>query len=224
MTIYIFKKIKSSWLYILLHNLYSKITYKLKPIKGKNNKIYSSSGSRLKFDIVGNNNTLQIDQSAVINCLIYIRGNNHHIKIGKNVRINSGELWLEDDYGKIIIDNNTTIESAHIAVTEPNMSVTIGEDCMLSTGIEIRTGDSHSIIDTTTNKRINQAQSVAIKDHVWIGSNVSILKGCVIEENAIIATRSVVTKNIKANSIAGGIPAKEIRNNVNWLRERIYER
>ncbi len=52
---------------------------------------------------------------------------------------------------------------------------------------------------------------VTIKDNVWIGINVSICPGITIEEGAVIAMGSVVTKNIPRCAIAGGNPAKVLR-------------
>ena len=92
----------------------------------------------------------------------------------------------------------------------------------MNNNIEIRTGDSHSIIDKKDNIRINHAKSITINNHVWIGAHSSILKGTCINNNSIVATRSVVTKVFnEENIIIGGIPAKQIKNNINWLKERI---
>lgn len=94
---------------------------------------------------------------------------------------------------------------------------------MFSSAIELRTGDSHSIIDNETKKRINLAQNILIENHVWIGAHSIILKGVNIKSNTIIRTNSLVTKSIPSNCIAAGIPAKIIKNNIDWIRERIYE-
>ena len=221
----VFKKFKSSKFYSFLRAIYHKL-YQFKPIKGKGNVVLINrkSKTKIKLDIVGNHNTIEIDFNSKINCLIYIRGNNHVIKIGKNVRINSGELWIEDDNVSIVIGENTTIESSHIAATEPNSKIIIGTNCMFSTNVVIRTGDSHSIIDNLSNKRINYAKNVKIENHVWLGDRCTILKGVTIGENAIVSTGAVVTNDVLPNTIVGGIPAKVIKENISWSRERIYEK
>ena len=155
--------------------------------------------------------------------LIYMRGSNHLLKIGKNCRYSGGEIYFEDHSCEIAIGNNKTIESAHLAVTEPPKKISIGEDCMFSSRIEFRTGDSHSIIDNLTKKRINPAQNTKIGNHVWIGAHSIVLKGVEIGNNSIIGTNSIVTKSIVSNSIATGIPAKVVKHDIDWLRERIYE-
>ncbi|MBJ7883159.1 DapH/DapD/GlmU-related protein, partial [Gelidibacter salicanalis] len=52
---------------------------------------------------------------------------------------------------------------------------------------------------------------VIIEDDVWIGRNVVILPGIRISSGSIVGANSVVTKNICANSIVGGVPAKFIK-------------
>jgi len=108
-----------------------------------------------------------------------------------------------------------------LAITENNSKLTIGEDCMFSKNIEVRTGDSHSIIDLETGQRINPAKDVHIGNHVWVGAHAKILKGVSIADHAIIATGAIVTNNIPANCIASGVPAKVIKENITWKRERV---
>lgn len=195
------------------------------PIRGQGNRIINKGVFlQVRIDIKGNNNTVEIAEGAFLtNMTIYIRGNNNLLRIGAYCKFKGGCVWFEDYNCEVIIGDHTSIESAHLAVTEPGKRITIGEDCMLSAGIDIRTGDSHSILDAETGKRINYAQDVTIGNHVWIGLNAVILKGVSIGNNAIISTNAVVTQPIPDHSIAAGVPAKVIKNNVTWLRERTYE-
>lgn len=93
---------------------------------------------------------------------------------------------------------------------------------MFSYNIELRTGDSHSIIDLETNKRINFAEDIVIGNYVWIGAHCIILKGVEIGDNCIVGTNSIITKSICQNSLSVGIPAKIVKRNVTWKKERIY--
>ena len=110
---------------------------------------------------------------------------------------------------------------AHFCAQEKNSIIRIGKDFMLSNNIIIRTSDSHSIIDNNTRQRINPAQNIDIGDHVWIGAWARILKGAIIGNNSVIATGSIVTSKIGSNCIAAGIPAKVVKENVDWDREKL---
>jgi acetyltransferase-like isoleucine patch superfamily enzyme len=196
-----------------------------KPICGNNNIIINKGViNKIKYNIIGDNNTIEIMQGAYLsNTTIYMRGNNHKLIIRENCHFKGGEIWFEDHHCQIDFGRDTTVESAHIAVTEPNRRIIIGDDCMFSSNIEFRTGDSHSIIDNESRKRINLGQDILIGNHVWIGAHAIILKGVVVGNNSIIGTNSLVTGSIPHNCIAAGIPSKTIRNNIDWIRERIYE-
>ncbi|OGV37141.1 MAG: hypothetical protein A2X48_04840 [Lentisphaerae bacterium GWF2_49_21] len=63
-------------------------------------------------------------------------------------------------------------------------------------------------------KRYFVSAPVEIGDNCWIGHDVTIMKGVNISENSIIAARSVVTKSVPPNCIAGGVPARVLRENL----------
>jgi acetyltransferase-like isoleucine patch superfamily enzyme len=198
-----------------------------KKIKGKGNKLRISSSTlfiKCRINVKGNNNHITIHDTCVFNNVLFnIKGNNNRIEISKNVIYNyGGEIWIEDDDCNLIIGENTSFENTHIAVTELGSKVVIGKDCMFAYDIDIRTGDSHSIIDTNTNQRINYAKNIEIGDHVWVAAHVTILKGVCLMKNSIVATRSLVSSTFHEEGIiVGGVPAKKIKDNITWCRERI---
>lgn len=200
-----------------------------KDIKGIDNLINIDKSAILNnciIDIVGDFNEIEINESAILNNVtFFIRGNKNKIIIGNRVRFNrGGSVWIEDYECEAIVGENTTFEDSHIAVTEPKSKITIGKDCMFAYDIDLRTGDSHSIIDSISNERINYAQNINIGNHVWIASHVSILKGVHISDNSVIATRAVITKSFSENNILiGGVPAKKLKENINWDRQRLYK-
>ena len=59
--------------------------------------------------------------------------------------------------------------------------------------------------------------------HVWIGMGCLILKGAYIPEDCIVAAKSVVCsmKNVNKGSLLGGIPARILKENINWNHKRI---
>lgn len=223
---FIKSKVKSNKSFLRIasrvHNLIKK---NKKSIKGNNNNMYYEEAflSNILFNINGDNNKVIIHpKSRISNLTIIMKGSGHQLIIGENCIIKSGVIWFEDTNCTISLGDNTTIEDAHIAVTEPNSTIDIGRNCMFSFGIDIRNGDSHSIIDLYNNKRINYAKDISIDDHVWLGAHVEILKGVNIGSNSVIGIRSVVSKNVPSNAVAAGTPAKVLRENITWDKSRVY--
>ena len=175
-----------------------------------------------RLNIEGRNNAIYIEQGSILkNCDIKIFGNNNTICIKNNCYLLQCKFWIEDNNGEILIGAGTTVSGkSHFACIE-GTKIILGNDCMLSSNITFRTGDSHSIIDMQ-NKRINPSENIVIGDHVWIGNQVIINKGVKISNNSIIGTGAIVTKQFESvNIIIAGNPAKIIKSGINWKRERL---
>lgn len=173
-------------------------------VKGKNNQI-----------IIGKN-------SRLIDCNIFISGDHNKIIIGEWCHLKETEFYIEDNTGNIIIDKKTSIcGKTHLACIE-GKSINIGEGCLISSDVTVRTGDSHSVLDVYTKKRINSSEDVSVGDFVWLGNQVILLKGVKIGDNSIVGSGSVVTKSFEqANIVVAGNPAKIVKKNINWRSERI---
>ncbi|MBD5202642.1 MAG: acyltransferase [Bacteroidales bacterium] len=128
---------------------------------------------------------------------------------------------MGDSGGMISIGRNLTVSDLFLTTADDNNKITIGDDCLFSAKIIVRSSDGHSIIDDTTGRRINPAKDVTIGDRVWIGYGVTILKGSVIGDGSVIGTNALVSGNIPAHSVAVGFPAKVIKENISWKTERI---
>ena len=109
-------------------------------------------------------------------------GRNLHI--GKNVFINSGSMFT--DMGGIYLGDNVLI-GPNVTIASVNHRIDPGQ------------------------RRHLDLKSVYIHDNAWIGSNVTVTPGVVIGENSIVGAGAVVTKNVPANTIVGGVPAQIIR-------------
>ena len=194
-------------------------------IKGDNNQIQigDSIVKNTNFDIYGENNTITVDSQTILeNLTFHIRGSGHHIFIGKNCRFTKGgTIWIEEQNCKLLIGNDNYIVNADISITESDSSIEIGNNCMFANNIDIRNGDSHSIIDLSTGKRINHTRNIIIKDHVWLGAYSRILKGVTIHQDSVVGIASVVTKDVPNNTVVAGIPAKVVKENTTWDSERI---
>jgi acetyltransferase-like isoleucine patch superfamily enzyme len=108
-----------------------------------------------------------------------------HITIGKNVFINHACSFL--DIGGITIEDDVQIGPKVNLITE-----------------------NHPI-DPSQRKHLD-LKSILIKRNVWIGAGATILPGVTVGENSIIAAGAVVNKDVPANAIVGGVPARIIKN------------
>lgn len=209
----------------LISRLYNFFSRNRMQISGKNNHLEISDSLLLNvtIDIGGSDNKIELGTGCRIsNTLIRIRGNGHVVSLGENCTFQGGNIWIEDENCTLTIGDGTTVVEAEISVTEPGSKVEIGPECMFAHGIEIRSGDSHSIIDRVNGERINFARDVKIGRHVWLAADAMILKGVVIGEDCVVASRALVTKSFRANTLIGGSPAKAMKENISWKRERIY--
>jgi len=94
-------------------------------------------------------------------------------------------------------------------------SVSIGDNCAISWNCNILDGDLHRMTydgDVWENDRA----PIVIEDHVWIGCNVTVLKGVTIGSGAVIAAGSVVARDIPPRTLAAGVPAKPIKHVESW--------
>lgn len=148
--------------------------------------------SHLSITVVGRGNEVLIHRDVIVSGTIELFGNNNVVEIGAE----------------------TTINGAFVAAHN-GRRISIGKRCLFSSGIDIRTTDSHKIFDSS-GVRINDDKDVVIGDNVWIGRGVSILKGASIGEGAVIGTMSVVSGAVEGASIYAGVPARKIRSDIRW--------
>ena len=111
------------------------------------------------------------------------------------------------DFGKnITIGKNVFVNACcHF---QDHGGVTLGDGCLIG----------HNVVFATLNHGIAPKDRgamypapIRLGKNVWVGSNSTILQGVTIGDNAIIAAGSVVTKDVAANTIVGGVPARYIR-------------
>lgn len=140
-----------------------------------------------------------------------------YISIGEHVGFGErGTLtaWKTEIIPQILIGNFTNIgDGFHItAVNE----IIIGNGVLIGKHVTI-TDNSHGAVngdELLTNpieRKLFSKGAVIIKDRVWIGDKVTILPKVIIGENSIIGANALVTKDIPANCIAAGVPAKVIK-------------
>lgn len=111
--------------------------------------------------------------------------------------------------GRLILHGGFINENVQITC---GSTIEIGKGCAIGRDVIIRSYDGHTILEPG----YKIAEPIIIRDHVWIGQGAQILKGVTIGEGAIIAAGAVVTKDVSPHTIVGGVPAKVLKENVNW--------
>ena len=195
-----------------------------------NNRIRGGRGNRIddrgvmkgcKITFRGKNNVVEFLEGTVLrNCSFHISGNNNRIIFDRCVAGKQVDLCTEGNGNRIFAGERTSFAGAiHLACIE-GVSITIGKDCLFSSQIVFRTGDSHVVTDLEGN-RINPSKDIVFGDHIWVGHRALINKGVHIGNDNIIGTGAIVTKSIpETNCVIAGVPAKVVKTGVNWNGER----
>lgn len=191
-------------------------------VKGCQISIGVSFVNGLKIISTGKNNEVIIgDYVRIKDSTIIIHGNNNKILIMEHARLNQVEFCMEDSYNEISIGKSTNFcGKTHLAAIE-GTKIIIGSDCLFSSDLHFRTGDSHSILNLQ-GERINVSQNIVIEDHVWIGTKVTCLKGVHVSKNSIVAATTTLCKIYnEENVIIGGVPGKIIKKDITWTHKRV---
>lgn len=111
----------------------------------------------------------------------------------------------------IYIGDNTYINSGFIKASK-NAKIVIGDNCLISYGVHIRT-DQHNYINKNEliKKQGHSEKDIVIGNDVWIGYGVQIMNGITIGDGAVVGAGSIVTKDVEAYCVYAGIPAKKIK-------------
>lgn len=195
---------KSNKIILVKHNGERVLKKRIKNLyvvfKGKNNLIEIHEPffmRKIYFEFLGDNNIFVLKKESCIH---------NHL----NVAFQSNNIFT--------IDKGFHVKSLDVTFKNSiNTSIKIGKDCMFSSQLSMRVGDSHTIYDINTKKILNMPKNIEIGNHVWLAAGVKVLKGAKIPDNCIVGANSLVTKAFEEeNCIIAGSPAKIIKKGVNW--------
>ena len=146
--------------------------------------------------------------------LVTLRANgkddsSYSLALGNRVSIQEYSL-LAVNAGYINIGDDSWLSPQ--CIIYGNGGVSIGNNVLLGPRVTVNTvGHQHNSMTTPINHQPLTLAPVTIQDNVWIGLGATILQGVHIGSGAIIAAGAVVTKDVPANAIVAGVPAKIIR-------------
>lgn len=168
----------------------------------------------------GKNNLLVVHAEAkLIDANIFFVEDNASCFIGKTGRF-IPHIKLYEGCKLAIGDDVSSTNRIEIIAAE-GAEVTIGNDCMFSSGNRIVANEAHAIYDVITGKRINRIKNIKIKDHVWLCEGAVVLHGAHICSGSVIGGRSLVKGRIPNNVLAEGSPARIIEKNIAWERPHV---
>ncbi|ALB47600.1 Coenzyme F420 hydrogenase/dehydrogenase, beta subunit C-terminal domain [Clostridium beijerinckii] len=168
---------------------------------------------------------------------IYVKGKNLEIGINKlkgskaetHIRMNGNAKWYSNNgcdlfYNTVLeIKNNAVFESGYFSANGGSViicakHIKFGQDVMLGRNIVIYDSDHHQVLDEHY-KMINNPKEVILEDHVWLTSNVTVLKGVRIEKNSLITAQTLIRKDCSENSLVSGGSSGKVVGKINgWDR------
>ena len=113
------------------------------------------------------------------------------------------------DYGEYITMGAGTFANFGLMALDV-APITIGKDVLLGPNVQLLT-PTHPVDIELRRAKYEAAKPIVIHDNAWLGGGVIVLAGVTIGENSIIGAGSVVTKDIPANMVAVGNPARVVR-------------
>jgi acetyltransferase-like isoleucine patch superfamily enzyme len=144
-------------------------------------------------------------------------GRNLELEIARKGKVRFGRfVWIGD---------GTKIR-CHEGVVEIGSKTVMGQECTISAYQRVRIGEQcviadramfidfdHGVVEVERpiRKQGIYMRDVEVGSNVWIGYGACVLRGVRLGDNSIVGTNAVVTKDIPANSVVGGVPAKLIR-------------
>lgn len=156
-------------------------------------------GRRLRLDglaFIGPGVTLQIGKAAHLEL-----GRWSWIGHGTKVRVHEGAVSIG---AKTVIGQECTISAYQ--------HISIGRECVIADRAMFIDFD-HGVVEVERPIRLQgiYKRDVRVGNNVWIGYGACILRGVTVGDNAIIGTNAVVTKDVPANAVVAGVPARVIR-------------
>ncbi|HKG02887.1 MAG TPA: acyltransferase [Conexibacter sp.] len=139
------------------------------------------------------------------------------LEIGKDARVVLGRWsWLGHGTKVRAHEGEVLIGAKSVLGQECTISayqhVSIGRECIVADRVMLIDFD-HGVVEVERPIRLQgiYKRDVQVGNNVWLGYGACILRGVQVGDNAIVGTNAVVTKDLPANAVAAGVPAKVIR-------------
>lgn len=126
------------------------------------------------------------------------------------------DAWIRPplvvDYGENLHVGARTFVNANLTALDV-ATITIGEDCQIGPNVQLLT-PTHPVDPQPRRDKLEAAKPITLGDNVWLGGGVVVCPGVTIGDNTVVGAGSVVTRDLPANVVAVGNPARVIREDI----------
>lgn len=132
-----------------------------------------------------------------------------HMVIGKQSRINLGVEINKPE--RMAIGNNTYINGGVFSIGS-NSNISIGNNCLISYEVHFRTTTHiYENKEILIREQGCTEKSIVVEDDVWVGYRAQVLPGVILHRGCVVGAGAVVTKDVPAYAVVGGVPARIIK-------------
>lgn len=154
-----------------------------------------------------------------------------NVSFGENVKLGRMVSIRTTDGGKVVVGDNVCIEDSCLIVAQKGLlsigngtyvghgthicsidQVAIGQNCLIAAYCVIRDMQHGMETGLPMADQPQLASLVELEDDVWLGAHAVVTSGVKLGHGCVVAANAVVTKDVDANMIVGGVPAKVLKN------------
>lgn len=185
----------------------------------RNNRIAGACPELINSSITfnGTDNILFCGENLKLrNTSIRFNGSNSVVFLSNSRKEYSLDVSINNNSVFYVGRDNYFNGALHVVISEEK-NVVVGDNCLFSFGVWLRTADPHLIYSCETKERVNYSKSIFVGDHVWIGQDAMLLKNSYIGSGSIVAAKALVAgKKIPSNESWGGNPARQLSRGIFW--------
>ena len=145
--------------------------------------------------------------------------------LGRRLELQTGRRG-QIRFGRFVWIGDGTKIRCHEGMVEIGDKTVFGQECTVSAYQRVRIGEQcviadramfidfdHGVAEVERPIRVQgiYKRDTVVGSNVWIGYGACVLRGVWVGDNSVVGTNSVVTKDVPANSVVGGVPAKVLR-------------
>jgi len=128
---------------------------------------------------------------------------------GEHCRFGKGVVLETEGDGLIELGDHVRINQGSVLVA--HSKITLGDDCLVGEYCSIRDANHSINAGELIRTQGHSMGAIVIEDDCWVARGSVVLKGVVLHQGCVVGANSVVTKSVSSNTVAVGVPCKEVR-------------